>query len=147
MLFLVIGPPAAGKTTWVRQHAQKGDIIVDYDTLAAALTPLQLGDRELSGPVAAVTKAARKAAIDMAVEYRHSTDVYVIHAMPSARMLGFYERLGAQVVTIDPGERVVLQRCKDERPWQMASAAKKWYRDRDSRPVAPAPTGSVAMPW
>lgn len=146
MLYLVTGPPAAGKTTWVRQHAQKGDIIIDYDAIAAVLTPLQPDDRQLPAHVAAVTKAARRAAIDMAVEYADRTDVYVIHAIPSTRMVAFYERRGARIVTIDPGERVVMARCKEQRPWQMGQAAKRWYRDRDQAPP-PVQANSVSMPW
>lgn len=146
MLYLVVGPPAAGKTTWVRQQAQKGDIIVDYDAIAAVLTPLQPGDRDIPVAVAAATKAARRAAIDAAMPFADSVDVYVIHATPSNRMVAFYERHGARVVTIDPGERVVLQRCKDERPWQMGQAAKRWYRERD-RLAPQVKTNSVSMPW
>lgn len=38
-LYLVTGPPAAGKSTWVRKHATHGDITIDYDALATVLTP------------------------------------------------------------------------------------------------------------
>ncbi|WP_165683056.1 AAA family ATPase, partial [Mycobacteroides abscessus] len=38
-LYLVTGPPAAGKSTWVRQHAKHGDITIDYDAIASVLTP------------------------------------------------------------------------------------------------------------
>lgn len=34
---LVSGPPCSGKTTYVREHACPGDLIVDYDALAVAL--------------------------------------------------------------------------------------------------------------
>lgn len=36
-LHVVTGPPAAGKTTYVEQHAQPGDLRVDFDLLAQAL--------------------------------------------------------------------------------------------------------------
>ncbi len=38
-MILVAGPPAAGKSTWIRDHAKPGDITIDYDTLAQALSP------------------------------------------------------------------------------------------------------------
>lgn len=146
VIFLVIGPPAAGKSTWVRQHAQQGDIIIDFDAIAAVLTPLQPNERKLPAHVSAVTKAARRAAIDMALECA-TGDVYIIHAVPSAGLRAFYERRGAQIVVIDPGENVVLARCKQERPWQMVQVAKQWYRDKNKPRPAPVSTNSVAMQW
>lgn len=127
-LYLVTGPPAAGKTTWVNDHAQPGDITIDYDTIAHALTPGQ--PVTYPQPVKAVTKAARQAAIDTAVKLARDTDVYIIHSMPSAALTDKYRRLGAQVVTVDPGEDVVLARCKSERHWHMTQAAKEWYATR-----------------
>lgn len=142
MLYLVTGPPAAGKTTWVRQRAKHGDITIDYDAIASTLTP-QAHDRVLPQAVSTVTRAARRAAIDAALEYRDTVDVYVIHAMPSERMLALYRRMGARVVVVDPGESVVMARCRDERPWQMGQAAKRWYQNPRPTPTA----GEVAMPW
>jgi len=34
---LVTGPPCSGKTTYVAEHKQPGDVVVDYDALAVAL--------------------------------------------------------------------------------------------------------------
>lgn len=127
-LYLVIGPPASGKTTWVSQQAKQGDIVIDYDAIAAALTP---GDgHDQPQHVKSVTKAARQAAIDTALRFATDTDVYVIHSMPSPSLLERYRRHGAQVVTIDPGQDVVLTRCKQQRPWRMTQAAKEWYATR-----------------
>lgn len=142
MLILVTGPPAAGKSTWVRQNAKSGDITIDYDAIAAVLTPLEEGSRVYPKHVTAVTQAARRAAIDTALEYRDTTDVYVIHSTPSEKMVKFYQRLGAKIVTVDPGREVVMSRCKTQRPWQMRRVANRWY-DEKSGPVIE----SVAMPW
>lgn len=129
MLYLVTGPPAAGKTTWVRDHATHGDITIDYDALANVLTPQ--GGKPHAWPTAvkAVTKAARLAAIDAAIKVSTTTDVYIIHSSPSPQLLARYEAAGAKFVTVDPGREVVLARAKRERPWQMVQAAKQWYAD------------------
>lgn len=34
---IVYGPPCAGKTTWVRQHARRNDLVVDHDLIAQRL--------------------------------------------------------------------------------------------------------------
>jgi hypothetical protein len=39
VIHAVIGPPCAGKTTWVMEHMKPDDIIVDYDQIAKALMP------------------------------------------------------------------------------------------------------------
>lgn len=126
-LYLVTGPPASGKTTWVAEHAKHGDITIDYDAIASALTPSNGDVYDQPKAVKAVTKAARQAAIDTALGLAADTDVYVIHSMPSASLLERYKARGAQVVTVEPGADVVLARCKQERPWQMVQAAKQWY--------------------
>lgn len=127
MLYLVTGPPAAGKTTWVSATAKPGDITIDYDTLARAL-----GSKDHDHPpqIKAVTKAARQAAIETAITLAAEHDVYVIHAMPSSALLNQYRRRGAKIITIDPGRDTVLARCKATRPWRVLLAAEQWYSSK-----------------
>lgn len=130
MLYVVIGPPAAGKSTWVREHAKPGDITIDFDALANTLTPQGKGSHEHTPQVIKVTKATRQAAIDAAIPLAGLVDVYLIHSSPSKALLTKYINRGAQVVTIDPGRDVVLARAKLERPWWMQGAIKHWYEER-----------------
>lgn len=146
MLYLITGPPASGKSTWVKQHAKPGDITIDYDALANALTPSDGKPHKHTQHVKAVTKAARQAAIDTAVTL--DCDVYVIHSMPSQRLIDHYLHLGAQLVVIDPGIDTVLARCKAERPWQMQQAVKQWYAERASKlDQQPSKPDQVVMQW
>ena len=41
-LTIVHGPSGGGKTTWVRQHAMDGDIVIDLDEIRAALAGLPM---------------------------------------------------------------------------------------------------------
>lgn len=131
MLFLVVGPPAGGKSTWVKNHAQPGDIVVDSDALANTLSPHGSSSHDHSPAVKAVTKEVRRAAIDAAVAMHDDidTDVYVIHSMPSEQMLRKYHRLGARIVVVDPGPQVVGKRAEAERPPRMRNVVDKWYAD------------------
>lgn len=151
MLYLITGPPAAGKSTWVQQHAKHGDITIDYDALANALTPPSDDPHNHPHHVKAVTKAARQAAIDTALGLADRTDVYVIHSMPSRRLVAYYRQRGAQVVVVDPGRATVLRRAKEERPWWMQQAVKEWYATRADaiadQVAADSSPDSVAMPW
>lgn len=45
LVMIVCGPPGAGKTTWVREHATPGDLLIDVDELYHALSGLPLYDK------------------------------------------------------------------------------------------------------
>lgn len=36
-IVLIAGPPCAGKSTYAQQHAEPGDMVIDYDLIAAAI--------------------------------------------------------------------------------------------------------------
>lgn len=44
-VFLVVGPPASGKTTWCKSQMRDGDVLIDFDEIDAAIngTPRQRG--------------------------------------------------------------------------------------------------------
>ncbi|SID31471.1 Uncharacterised protein [Mycobacteroides abscessus subsp. abscessus] len=143
MLYVVTGPPAAGKSTWVQANAQPGDITIDYDAIASVLTPPHGDPHSHPEHVKAVTKAARQAAIDAAVLLIATTDVYVIHSTPSEALLTKYRALGAEVVTINPGKDVVLARAQQQRPHNIQQAARHWYETHDEAPTTPVDPANV----
>ncbi|SKW03344.1 hypothetical protein [Mycobacteroides abscessus] len=140
MLFVVVGPPAAGKSTWVRDNSRPGDITIDYDAIACTLTPQDDGPHRHDHPdhVKAVTKAARQAAIDTALTLVGEHDVFLIHSTPSPALLTKYRSYGAEVITIDPGQDTVMERARAERPWQLQGAIKRWYEEHPSTGSSPA---------
>ncbi|MFB7711597.1 MULTISPECIES: AAA family ATPase [unclassified Streptomyces] len=133
MLYVVTGPPAAGKSSWIEAHAKATDIVIDLDRITQALAgpgapswnqdPLQLR----------VAHRARYAAIDEAITLRDKVDVYLIHTMPSAKARAKYKRLDARIVTVDPGKQVVMQRIEAMRDPEMRRVASRWY---NARPAA-----------
>lgn len=137
-LYVVIGPPAAGKSTYCQQHARPGDVIVDYDRIAHALSLAPDDDgksmHEHAGTVKAVAKAARQAAIDKAMSLAAECNVYVIHSTPAESTLARYRARGAEIVTVDPGYEIVMQRAKHERPWWMQPVIRRWYEQRGQLP-------------
>jgi AAA domain len=138
MLTVVIGPPASGKSTWVLEHANPGDIVVDFDRLAVALSGLGGDPHDHPAPLTAVTRAARTAAIEAAIKQAKVADVYLIHSSPGQQRMDQYVAMGAKVVTIDPGRDVVRQRCKTERPQRMFTVIDEWYREHAQQRLAPS---------
>lgn len=128
MLWVVTGPPAGGKSTWVRGRAKPGDVVVDYDLLAGALSGSHQGDpHSHPEPIRSIAYKARTAAIREALRHVSKADVYVIHSMPSAEWLATYAEHGAEIVVIDPGRDVVMQRIAQERPATAKGVATRWY--------------------
>lgn len=131
---IVTGPPAAGKSTHIRENRKPGDITIDYDEIANTLAGLKPANHAHEAHIKRVTKAARQAAIDAALNDKDSGHtVWIIHSTPSASLLDKYKSAGAEIVTIDPGKDVVMSRCKAERPKHMLKVAAAWYDNQDKK--------------
>lgn len=129
-VYVVTGPPAAGKSTWVREHAQPGDITIDYDTLVQALSPDQPSDPVEQSPyVVMAAQAARDAAFNESADAAMA-DVYLVHAMPDRHALNRYRKHGCQIITIDPGYDECMRRAQDQRTPRQAAIVDDWYRRR-----------------
>ncbi|KND29924.1 AAA family ATPase [Streptomyces stelliscabiei] len=143
MLYVITGPPAAGKSTWIEAHATARDIVIDMDRIARALTgpgAPQWNQDELHQRVA---QRARYAAMDEAFKLVDQVNVYLIHTMPGARARARYQRLGAEFVVVDPGEDVVRERVAAMRSDEMKRVVTRWYRQHrqgESRAVTPQTT-------
>ncbi|MFJ2870600.1 hypothetical protein [Streptomyces sp. NPDC087298] len=140
MLYVVTGPPAAGKSSWITARARATDIVIDLDRITQALTGLGAPAWNQDAIAVKVAHRARYAAIDEAVKHLAETDVYLIHTMPSARWLARYRRHRAEIITVDPGRDVVLQRVRDMRSPGLLAVATRWYTQHAKR----APIGRAA---
>ncbi|MEU0716828.1 AAA family ATPase [Streptomyces lavendulocolor] len=138
MLIVVTGPPAAGKSSWIRAHAKPRDVVIDLDLMALAMAGPG-ADHHAHDPILLrIVHRARQAAIHEAERHLQDTDVYLIHTMPSTKARAKYKRLGARIVTVDPGEDIVRERVRLMRQPEMEGVVTRWYRDHrrgDSRPV------------
>lgn len=122
--FVVCGPPASGKSTYVLERAKSSDVVIDFDVLARALgSSVSHGH---SSAHAVVANAARSAALEAAL--RAGVDVWLIHAMPSAQVRAIYKRQGAELIVVDPGEAVVRERVARERNGVGSEYVDSWYR-------------------
>jgi hypothetical protein len=137
MLTIITGPPCAGKTTYMREHAKPGDIVVDFDAIAQALgSPVSHGcDRH----VWKVAIEARDAAIKAAVgQSQQGATAWIIDSRPTPAARQAYTRAGARIVdlTAAPGE---LHRRATEagRPASWHARIDRFLADKQ-RP-APAP--------
>lgn len=150
---IVMGPPASGKTTYVREHAGLKDLVIDLDEIARALMPAPLDDRTHVYPehVRHVAIGARAAAIERATRLVNGCHVWIIHAIPSGDDLAQYRMLRYELITIDPGRTIVEQRVRDERPARFMNGVTRWYdthgRTDPVPPASDAPTSSDGSDW
>ncbi|MFF9215617.1 ATP-binding protein [Streptomyces viridosporus] len=128
MLYVITGPPAAGKSSWIAARATARDIVIDLDRITQAFTGPGAPQWNHDPIASKVALRARYAAIDEAVKHIDEVDVYLIHTMPSATWLARYRRLQAQIVTVDPGEQLVRDRVRAMRSPAMERVVTRWYR-------------------
>ncbi|WP_030764768.1 AAA family ATPase [Streptomyces sp. NRRL F-2664] len=130
MLYVVTGPPAAGKSSWIRAHAKARDVVIDLDLMALAMAGPGADHHKHDPTLLRIVHRARQAAIHEAERHLANTDVYLIHTMPQPKALARYKRLGARIITVDPGEDIVRRRVRDMRQTEMEAVVTAWYRGR-----------------
>jgi dephospho-CoA kinase len=127
MITIVTGPPCSGKSTYIRQHAKAGDIVIDMDRLALALTAEDTKPFEYSDKVRKIARAARGAAVREALAIAQGErylGVYIIHTDPSPDQRMMYRAANARVVEVNPGKEVCLERLKSRPPENQQIARK-----------------------
>lgn len=127
MLTVITGPPAAGKTTWAQAHAEPGDIVIDYDRIAQALTADGADEHDHGRLLKRVASKARTAAIHEALRVCDRIDVWLIHAIPDPDAITWYRQHGARIIAVDPGRDAVLERIARDRPASATRGVDRWY--------------------
>lgn len=129
-LFVVMGPPCSGKSTWIMERATAEDVVIDLDRIAVALSGPGAPTHGHEGLVDKLASMARTVAIDHVIREKAYEDanVYLIHSTPNPAMRGRYRRIGAELVVLDPGLDVVTERVKATRPAASMRGVEKWYR-------------------
>ncbi len=134
MLTVIMGAPCSGKSTYVKQNAQPGDIVIDFDVLAQALGSPDPHDH--STPIRMVAIDMRRTAIRSAVQqHLAGATVWVVDINPGERM-PMYRQAGAQFVTMTAPLADLHARATAERP-------ERWHAlidEHQAKAAAPAPS-------
>lgn len=128
MIHVIIGPPCSGKSTYVHDHAKAGDLRIDYDLIALTLGAVESHAAE--GIIKQAAFDARASAIGEALN-DPAAESWIIHTTPSEEIMKKYEDRGAEVIELDPGYDVCMERAKrDGRPQQTLDGIEKYYAGR-----------------
>lgn len=122
LVTVVAGPPCAGKNTWVEQHAQPGDVIIDYDQIMADLSGRPLHDHDERLRAHANDEPDQQIRQLLASGKRG----WIIATAPKARQR---HRYGCNVVLLLPSRTVIEQRIERERPSSWRAYIQRWYDD------------------
>ena len=127
---IVCGPPASGKTTYVRNHAVPGDTIIDLDTILASIQPgyTHWSTPEIEGQLLSRAIRARNT---MLGQLKRKTDgkAWFIVAAPTQKERDWWAaKLAGTVVLLHPGLDELKRRAIARgTPLSIAGAA-KWER-------------------
>lgn len=124
---LVVGPPGSGKTSWVEEQSEPGDVVIDYDRLAEALgSPVS---HDHGGQMHQAVSAARGALLRKVRRGEVDADrVFIVSSNPEAERRFPYHDLKV----LDPGEGEAIRRCREAgRPEKWMELVRQWYAARE----------------
>jgi hypothetical protein len=121
---VVIGPPCAGKTTYVATHATPGDLIVDFDLIAQALGSGRTHEHDPQ--FMAVAQASRQSAVAAAL----GTAARVWVVLTYRRQIGPLGLSEATVVVMDtPIDECVRRAVTNRRSKHTLQVIRAWTDD------------------
>ncbi len=95
---VVCGPPGAGKTTYVTEHAKPGDLIVDFDALYSALSGRPLYSK--ADALLPFVSEAHDAVVERLRTRSNVNHAWLIEMAPRREQRQAYERDGADVILL-----------------------------------------------
>lgn len=136
-VYIIYGPPLAGKTTWVQMNKLDGDLVIDMDNIWQCITADERYHKP--GRLNAVAFKVRDTLID-SVKYRLGKwrNCYLIGGYPlSSERERLAKELQAEEIFIDTTEEECLMRLKNDRErgsdtWE--EFIREWFRRHDTPP-------------
>lgn len=130
MVYLVYGSPCSGKSTYIKEHKQDGDIVCDVDRLYSAIS--LNGEHQTELYAQEFASMLHKEMIEIIRERKgHWKNVYVVSlANTKEKLQAEKERINAdECIFIDTPYEVCMERAK-ERPFYFQWIIQEWFETR-----------------
>lgn len=131
-IHVVMGPPEAGKSTYVADNASDEALVLDFDQLARCLDPAVDIRKDRPAPLVAATQGAWQGAYNRLIRLGDPVDVWIIKSLPTSRrhpnMLDEWLALDYSLHVVDPGQATVVERLRAEgRTHGEELVTRQWY--------------------
>ncbi len=130
MVYLIYGSPCSGKTTYIKEHIQRGDIVCDVDTLYSAISFNEEHQSELYAQE--VASMLYKELIEIIRDRRGNwKNAYVVSlANTEEKLQRAKDQINAdECIFIDTPYEVCMERAK-ERPFYFQWIIQEWFETR-----------------
>lgn len=127
MIYLIYGPPCAGKSTYIKAHMTEGDIVCDVDLIYSAISGRKPHDADLWVHETALLLKDRL--LDIIRDREGGCkDAYVVSlANTPEKLQTDMERVNAdEAILIYASKEVCLERAKDRPPY-FSLLIEEWF--------------------
>jgi HK97 family phage prohead protease len=122
---LVWGPPCSGKSSFVRQNARRGDLILDRDSIHMALSNLDSHDRD--SDVSSMVNRTFDELLRHVQDYPRS--VWIIQSSPRKIDRSKFAHLVTRTEFIFADVDTCLERARNERPDEWQEFINRWFNN------------------
>lgn len=130
MVYLIYGSPCSGKSTYIKEHIQRGDLVCDVDLIYGAITNSDQHNAELyTHEVACQLDSALKEIIRE--RKGNWKNAYVVSlANTEEKLQKAKDQINAdECIFIDTPYKVCMERAKD-RPFYFQWIIQEWFETR-----------------
>ena len=128
-LTIVSGPPASGKTTYIKDNAKPGDIVIDLDSIMTSLRP---GYTHWSGALdSGLFNQAIRQRNAMLAQLKRETGErawFIISAPTEAERSWWAKKLGGKTLLLHPGIDECKRRALDRGTPQAVDGIDRWNK-------------------
>ena len=128
-VYIIYGSPLSGKTTYVKEHAQKGDLIIDIDNIWECLSGCKRYEkpRELDGVVIHTYNELIKNVKERKGAWKNA---YVIFSEPFKRYIEKKAKeLDATIIHIDTDKETCMERLRKKSDGRDISTWERYIND------------------